>query len=87
MGKKQLQDYIEQLNNYLSDIEVTELERLSLLALIKNIENQLIEQEAIEPPDTLSEQVDELATVFEAEHPTLTGVLKNIMVTLASMGV
>jgi hypothetical protein len=84
--RQQLIEYVEQLNSYLTDIEVTDQEREALQALIVNIDSQL-GGEASEPSDTLGQQVDELASAFEAEHPTLTGVLNNIMVTLTSMGV
>tara|TARA_R110000868_G_scaffold411652_2_gene706763 strand:+ start:7215 stop:7478 length:264 start_codon:yes stop_codon:yes gene_type:complete len=87
VAKKQLKEYIEQLNSYINDKDLSEQEQDALEGLIDNIEIRLDELEGEEHSDTLSEQVDELATAFEAEHPLLTGVLKDIMVKLSSMGV
>ena len=84
--REQLQAYVEQLNSYLQDLNVNEQERQALQSLIESIQGQL-EGEEVREHDTLAQQVDELASIFEAEHPTLTGVLNNIMVTLTSMGV
>lgn len=86
MERQQLLEYIQQLNASLTDIKVSEQERQALLGLIQSIQAQLDDDEP-EHPDTLAQQVDELASAFEAEHPTLTGILNNLMVTLTSMGV
>jgi hypothetical protein len=38
-------------------------------------------------PGSMVEQVDGLVSSFERDHPTVAGILNNIMLTLTSMGV
>ena len=88
MEQQKLKDYIEELSVYLGHMNASEQEKEGLKVLIENIQSQLDvpASEAVHV-ETLADQVDELASVFEAEHPTLTAVLNNVMVTLTSMGV
>ena len=87
MEQQQLRGYVEQLNRYLNDIEASEQEKRALQSLITEIQSQLSDDDTSAQVETLSDQVDELASVFETEHPVVSAVLKNVMVTLTSMGV
>ncbi|MBD9678192.1 DUF4404 family protein [Pseudomonas sp. PDM18] len=61
-------------------------ERESLQALIKDIELQLANEEAL-ADETLMDNVNLAVERFEASHPTLAGTLRSIVQSLANMGI
>lgn len=88
LDKKALQDHLEQLAGAIDNMEASSAEKARLQALIDNIEAQL-EDPLISDDDSqnFSDQIDDLVSSFETEHPTVAGILNNIMVTLSSMGI
>ena len=60
-----------------------ERERAELNALITDIEARL----PLQPEDSLVDGVNLAVERFEVSHPTLAGTLRNILQSLASMGI
>ena len=87
MEKQQLRDYLEQLNAAVEDSSALAADKSKLSELVSNIEQQLDEPVWQTEPQSLTEQVDELISSIETEHPSVASILNNIMVTLSSMGV
>lgn len=55
-------------------------------ALVSELENQLVEPDRIGAAP-VDESVKELIEHFEVEHPRITGILNDLMVTLSGMGI
>ncbi|MNY09020.1 hypothetical protein D3C86_1419090 [compost metagenome] len=88
MPANRLQQQLEELRNQLAeDPPLTEEERASLYVLTQEIELQLARQAAAAPDATLIDGVNLAVERFEASHPTLAGTLRNIVQSLANMGI
>lgn len=88
MDQKQLREYLEQLDSSIESLEgADEQQRAQLQGLINDIEQQLAADALPADQGSLSDQLDQLISEFETEHPTVSGILNNILVTLSSMGV
>lgn len=85
MPQQRLREQLEQLAGEIDRLTIDDSRKEQLQALIDRVEQQLQTDE--DDAWDLREQVEETVTQFEAEHPTLTGVLRRILVTLSSMGV
>lgn len=86
MDEKQLRAHLQQLDDAINSMQAPETDKAQLRGLIDEVENQLADP-LQEQPDSLVDQVDGLVSSFETEHPTISAILNNIMVTLSSMGV
>ena len=86
--EQQLREHLDQLADAISDMSASAEDKERLSGLITDIEQQL-NASMLEQEDTgsLVEQVDNMVSSFEADHPTISAILNNIMVTLSSMGV
>ncbi|MDP3814885.1 DUF4404 family protein [Pseudomonas sp.] len=82
--QQQLQDLRDQLAE---EPPLSEEERAELLLLTQEIELQLARQAAAAPDASLIDGVNLAVERFEASHPTLAGTLRNIMQSLANMGI
>ncbi|MDR8017472.1 DUF4404 family protein [Ectopseudomonas guguanensis] len=88
MPANDLQQQLEALHEQLAQgTPLSEEERASLYLLIQEIEVQLARQAAAAPDATLVDGVNLAVERFEASHPTLAGTLRNIMQSLANMGI
>ena len=87
MNQQQLQEHLDELNSAINDLSVSAADKERLSSLIEEIEQQMIVPPFNEEPADLVKQVDSMVTAFEQEHPTVSGILNNIMLTLSSMGV
>lgn len=88
MPASDLQQQLETLRDQLAlDTPLSEEERASLYVLTQEIEAQLARQAAAAPDATLVDGVNLAVERFEASHPTLAGTLRNIMQSLANMGI
>ena len=87
MNELELRAQLDELAVAIENLPGAGAEKARLQGLIENIENQLANPVVNEEPDSLAEQVDVLVSNFEADHPTIAGILNNIMVTLTSMGI
>ncbi|MCP3908540.1 MAG: DUF4404 family protein [Oceanicoccus sp.] len=86
MDQQQLREYLDQLNQAIDGMQAPDADKQQLNNLIVDIEQQLTAP-LMNEPHSLVEQVDEMVSGFERDHPTVAGILNNIMVTLTSMGV
>ncbi len=88
MPASRLQQQLEDLRNQLAqDPPLSEEERASLFMLIQEIEAQLSRQAAAAPDATLVDGVNLAVERFEVSHPTLAATLRNILQSLANMGI
>jgi hypothetical protein len=86
--RQQLREYLEQLNSTIGDLHAPDDDKNKLTGLIAEIELQLNEPKLVAgDPQTLVDQVENMVTTFEQDHPRVAGILNNIMVTLSNMGV
>ena len=86
MDEKQLYQQLEALKQELANSSGLSAEtHEKMLGLIDRMEEQMHTPEDAE--DSFSEQFETLVTEFEVSHPTLTGVVNNLLVTLGNMGV
>jgi hypothetical protein len=87
VNSEQLNEYLQQLHKGLAQLPEQTVEREALMQLVQQLEQQLAADALpIESPP-LADQVSELVSEFEVEHPTIAAVLNNILLTLANMGV
>ncbi|MFS2124526.1 DUF4404 family protein [Pseudomonas sp. Pseusp97] len=87
MPTQRLQEELQALRDQLERQPPLNVEeRESLQALIKDIELQLANEEAL-ADETLMDNVNLAVERFEASHPTLAGTLRSIVQSLANMGI
>lgn len=88
MPEHDLQSQLEELRNQLAqDIPLTDEERASLQAIAYDIEVRLANQGEVAPNDSLVDGVNLAVERFEVSHPNTAMTLRNIMQTLANMGI
>ncbi|MEE8056905.1 MAG: DUF4404 family protein [Pseudomonadales bacterium] len=87
MDQQQLREHLDQLSSAIDSMQAADEEKNKLSGLIVDIEQQLVEPLMENKPQSLAEQVDGMVSIFERDHPTVAGILNNIMVALTSMGV
>lgn len=88
MPANRLQQQLEELRKQLAeDPPLSEEERAELYLLTQEIELQLARQAAAAPDATLVDGVNLAVERFEVSHPTLAGTLRNILQSLANMGI
>jgi hypothetical protein len=86
MDEQQLYQQLEALKAELdASSNLSEETREKMLGLIGRMEEQMHTPDDAE--DSLAEQFETLVAEFEVSHPTLTGIVNNLLVTLGSMGV
>ncbi|MCY1282522.1 hypothetical protein D9M68_448360 [compost metagenome] len=87
MPARELQQQLNELREQLEGgAPLSEEEQAHLQDLIKQIELQL-ELEAVTPDTGLVDGVNLAVERFEVEHPTLAATLRNIVQSLANMGI
>jgi hypothetical protein len=87
MSKEKLSASIESLRAEIENLKVDDAAAKSRLdALIEELEKQLSEPEH-GGTATLNASVTEMIEHFEVEHPCITGILNDLMVTLSGMGI
>ena len=89
MPASRLQQQLQELRDQLAQQPpLTEEESAELFVLTQEIELQLARQAAAAPPmPPLIDGVNLAVERFEVSHPTLAGTLRNIMQSLANMGI
>lgn len=83
-----LQQQLQELRDQLAQQPpLSDDDRAALAALLEEIDQQLTRSN-INPPDTsLVDGVNLAVERFEVEHPTVAGTLRNILQSLANMGI
>ena len=88
MPANHLQQQLEELRKQLVEHPPeNEEDRESLELIARDIELQLAAQPVTTPDASLVDGVNLAVERFEVSHPTLAGSLRNIMQTLAKMGI
>lgn len=87
MDQQQLREHLDQLSAAIDDLQAPETDKGKLADLVVDIERHLNAPLINAEPHNLVEQVDGMVSSFERDHPTVAGILNNIMLTLTSMGV
>lgn len=88
MPEHDLQSQLAELRNQLAnDAPLTEEERASLQVIAHDIELRLANQGVVEQNDSLVDGVNLAVERFEVSHPNTAMTLRNIMQTLANMGI
>lgn len=83
-----LQQHLQQLRDQLAqNPPMSANERAELTSLIQEIELQLAHDAVNVPDENLVDGINLAVERFEAEHPTLAVTLRNILQSLASMGI
>lgn len=86
MDQEQFHGQLDALKSELEASEgLADGTRDKLLVLVSRMEEQL--HGAEDEPESIPEQFEALKVEFETSHPTLTGIVNNILVTLSNMGV
>ena len=88
MPERELQSQLLELRNQLAqDTPLTDEERASLQALAQDIELRLAARGETEYSDSLVDGVTLAVERFEVSHPNMAMTLRNIMQSLANMGI
>lgn len=83
-----LQQHLQQLREQLAqNPPMTDEERAQLAALVQEIEIQLTRDAGGAPDESLVDSLNLAMERFEIGHPALAGTLRNILQSLASMGI
>lgn len=87
MPEKHLQESLEALREQVQSLDLTDPQAKSRLeALIQDLEQQLETQDT-RHGQRASQKLPGLIESFEVEHPQMTRVLNQIMLTLSNMGI
>lgn len=88
MPEHDLQSQLEELRYQLAqDTPLTDEERASLQAIAQDIEVRLATQGSTDHNDSLVDGVNLAVERFEVSHSSMAMTLRNIMQTLANMGI
>ncbi|CAM5321346.1 hypothetical protein SSTU70S_05165 [Stutzerimonas stutzeri] len=88
MPAHDLQSQLEELRSQLAqDTPLTEEERASLQAIALDIEDRLADDGEAEYTDSLVDGVNLAVERFEVSHPSMAITLRNILQSLANMGI
>lgn len=85
---QKLQQQLQQLHNELaSNPPLSDEERASLITLLQDIEANLATPASGGQDESLVDGVNLAIERFEVSHPTVTATLRNILQSLANMGI
>ena len=88
MPEHDLRSQLEELRYQLAqDTPLTDEERASLQVIARDIEARLATQDTSDHNDSLVDGVNLAVERFEVSHPNMAMTLRNIMQTLANMGI
>ena len=84
MDTNTLREHLNELRNELDSLPVAEREKTA--QLIADIEQEIEQHQFEDGTGAFIENMENHIAAFESEHPTLTAIVNNILVTLSSMG-
>jgi hypothetical protein len=88
MSRQQLEEALERLRHELDALDAGAGDaHARLRAVITDVEDQLADLEAGEGDGSLAERIRHQIELFEVEHPRITTILNDIMVTLSNLGI
>jgi hypothetical protein len=87
MSVSDLQLQLDSLNQQLEhNPDLTAEDRANLTEVMEQIQAQ-IELETVSQDPSIADGVNLAVERFEVDHPTIAGTLRNVLVTLGSMGI
>lgn len=88
MNEQKIFDALEELRQEIEKLEISDPKNKErLTGLVQSIEQRMIPGVVdTEQPD-LIEEVKDVVTQFEVEHPRITGILNDIMMALSNLGI
>ena len=88
MSEQKLHEALLELKARIEELDLNDAEaRRKLQTLVENIQSRIDRPGDAEESHTLVENLREAVEHFEVEHPTLTAVLNDLMMTLSNMGI
>ncbi len=88
MDAKKLNDMLQVLRSELDSLDESDGQaREKLLAIAAEIETRLADPDSDNSHESLIETIRDSISLFEVTHPRATGILNQLMVTLANMGI
>lgn len=88
MPQEQLQASLDALRKHVSTLNVeNESKKTEIEALINDLEQQIDHPEDTSHGSRAHQQLPGMIKTFEVEHPQMTRVLNQIMLTLSNMGI
>lgn len=88
MPRQELNSLITRLRQELTNLQEDQQgSRDQIESLISDLETHLATGKTNDWPSEMTERVRREIEDFETEHPQITGVLNNIMVTLSNIGI
>ncbi len=87
MSERLSQHLLQLRTEIATDTPLDAEDRAALLELMQEIDLKLAKELASDPDATLVDGVNLAVERFESQHPTLTGTLRNILQSLANMGI
>jgi len=88
MSRAELEHSLEKLRGELDALgPEAAATKVRLAALIDDIEQEIATLETAEDGESLLEKLRHQVEVFEVEHPRVTSIINDIMVTLSNLGI
>lgn len=88
MDKRNIQEQLEDLHQQIDELEVGHSQKANLMGLLEDIELELSTGSSVDAEQAgLLGRLEDMVSQFETEHPTMAGILNDIMIKLASIGV
>lgn len=87
MAEKKINEALAELRDEISQLEIGDQDvKDRLTSLIENIERGVDSGDS-EDHSALNEEMQDVITFFEVEHPRITGIVNDIMMALNNMGI
>ncbi|BBL72440.1 DUF4404 family protein [Methylogaea oryzae] len=88
MSQQKLNDVIHELKNQIASLEVSDAQaKQKLQSLVEGLEEKLRSPADAGHHHGLVEEVRDSVEHFEVEHPRITAILNDLMMTLSNMGI
>jgi len=88
MTEENINDALQQLRNEIDKLHLDDRDvKDRLNQLVESIEGSLVGGEPLEPDHDLVEELKDVISQFEVEHPRITGIVNELMMTLSNMGI
>lgn len=88
MQKRNIHEQLEELQQQIDELEVGHSQKANLMGLVEDIELELSTGSSVDAEQAgLLGRLENMVSEFETEHPTIAGILNDLMVKLASIGV
>lgn len=87
MAEKQIREDLQKLRSEIATLHSDNAEKAALSQLVADIEEELNDIHSEGTVKRLAAKLESKVNELEASHPTVTGILNSVMVTLSGMGV